>query len=605
MKLLRKYWFHIVTAVAFLLLAFFMFIYNDYIKVKQNTILTDKYKQTAENMRSRIANLLLIKEKSTLAIALSLASNESLKEHILQKKVPRKYYEELIQRYKKNTLYQNIWIQVMNKEGISLYRSWTEDKGDNLFKVRREISVAKKEQIVSYAISIGRYDFSIKAMIPIFYQGKFIGLIEIISHFNSIAKILKDEKIGSVVLAEKEQSKHLIHPFTKMFLKEYYIANYAAPKKLRDILLKYGVENFFNKEYVIKDNYFIVDYQLKNITGKTIGHYLAFKKLDSIKSKDLAHFKFRWIVFTLLFLMSVAGIINIAMFYRMRQQKIYYKNIIDSSHNIILLNDRKSIIDANRTFFKYFTQYKTLDAFKEENTCICSFFVVEEGYMKKESETYAWLDAVLDFPEQTHKVKMNIEGKIYYFLINAALISEEKEHYSVIFSDITKEEIYKNELEKINTKDTLTNIYNRRYYENQIEVEMKNAKRYHYDLSVVMIDIDFFKKINDEHGHSVGDEVLVHSAKLIENALRKGDAVCRIGGEEFMIILPHTKREDAQKIAEKLRVLIENDREVIPVTMSFGVAQYIHGEEKDYLYKRVDIALYKAKENGRNRVEVG
>jgi len=602
MKLFKKYGFYTFTGMLFLLSVLFIFIYNDYIKVTQERIIVDKYKKTAKDMRSEIANLLLIKEKATMGIALSLASNGDLKRYILKEYVPKKYYEALIQRYKKHTLYQNIWIQVLDKKGISLYRSWTQDKGDKLLKLRKEIAAVKKEQSVQYAVSVGRYDLSLKAMVPVFNKGKFIGLVEVISHFNSIAKNLKNEEIDSVVLAEKTSSKHLKHPFTKMFVDGYYIANFDAPKKLRDILLKYKVENFFNKEYVIKDGYFIVDYSLKDITGKTIGHYLAFKKLDAIQSKDLAHFQFQWIVFTLLFLMAVAGVINIVMYYKMRRQKIYYKNIIDASHNIILVNDKKSIVDVNRTFFEYFPQYKTLDAFRKENNCICNFFVQEEGYLDKGSKAYNWLDVVLSSPEENHKVKMNIDGKIYYFLVNAALISEDQEHYSVIFSDITKEENYKRELEKLTITDPLTQIGNRRFYNVKIEETLHMTERYKFALSVIIFDIDFFKKVNDAYGHKTGDNVLVECVEIVQDAIRDVDIFCRIGGEEFVIIVPLTDLAATVKMAEKIRKRVEQKSTIVPITISLGVAEHVVGEDADNLLNRADKALYKAKENGRNRV---
>ena len=117
-----------------------------------------------------------------------------------------------------------------------------------------------------------------------------------------------------------------------------------------------------------------------------------------------------------------------------------------------------------------------------------------------------------------------------------------------------------------------------------------------------MFDIDFFKKVNDMHGHSVGDEVLVHISKLVSNSLREGDSLCRIGGEEFIIILPHTKKENAIKIAEKLRMMIADDREILSITISIGVTQHISNETKEHLYARVDKALYNAKRSGRNQV---
>ncbi|HIP14232.1 MAG TPA: GGDEF domain-containing protein, partial [Sulfurimonas autotrophica] len=190
----------------------------------------------------------------------------------------------------------------------------------------------------------------------------------------------------------------------------------------------------------------------------------------------------------------------------------------------------------------------------------------------------------------------------YYFLVNAAIIDEEKEHYSVVFSDITQEEIFKQELQHSVITDPLTGIYNRRYYYEKIQKEMYEAKRYGLSLSLIMCDIDFFKKVNDLHGHDVGDEVLKYYTKLLQESLRKSDTLCRIGGEEFMIILPHTNKTQATKIAQKLREKVQESKKILPITMSFGVTEYISGESEDYLFKRVDQALYKAKESGRNRV---
>ncbi|WP_193110668.1 sensor domain-containing diguanylate cyclase [Sulfurimonas paralvinellae] len=572
--------------------------------MKQDEILTEKYKATTKEIRSDIAHFLEIKEKSTLAIALSLATDEKIRSFILKKKIPQGYYADLIHQYKANTLYQNIWIQIIDRDGISLYRSWTKAKGDDLSGSRAEISKMEKQHKASVAISVGSYDMSIKAMVPLFDHERFIGFIEIISHFNSIAKTFEKEEIDSVVLADKKYAKHLTHPFTKMFVDGYYIANLDAKKSLVKLLSDNKIETFFNKEYRIVDGYLIVAYPLKDTNEKTIGHYLAFKKLSNIESKDLQFFQFRWIVFTLLFFMAIAGVVNIVMYYNMRKQKKYYKNIIDSSSNMIIINNKKNIIDTNKVFFKYFSKYKSLDEFRDENTCVCNFFVDEEGYLSKGTVAYNWLEKVIDHPDEHYKVKMIIEEKIYYFLVNAAVIDREQNHYSVIFADITKEERYKEELEDITIRDSLTGLYNRRFYETQIDEEIYNAKRYEHALSVIMLDIDFFKKVNDEHGHSVGDEVLIYYANLVKESLREADKVCRVGGEEFVIILPYTTKDDAVKIAEKLRVLVEKSKKILPITMSFGVTEYIKGESEDFLYKRADEALYEAKNSGRNRVVV-
>ena len=302
--------------------------------------------------------------------------------------------------------------------------------------------------------------------------------------------------------------------------------------------------------------------------------------------------------------MALAGIINIAMFYFIRKQKLYYKNIIDSSTNIVLINDNKNMIDVNKIFFKYFYNYVTIDEFKENHKCICDLFVKEEGYIQKDIDGLYWIDYLMAHQDIKHKVKIKYEAEIYYFFISASLVSEEKNYYSVVFSDITNEEKYKIDLEKLTITDTLTSIGNRRHFHDKLKEEISRANRYENSLSLIMLDIDYFKKVNDVHGHGVGDSVLMEYTKLISSIIRAGDIFCRIGGEEFMIILPNTNRDSAVVLAEKLRLSVQEHKKILSITMSFGIIQYIKGENIEYILRRVDEALYEAKDSGRNRVVV-
>ncbi|MEN4053740.1 MULTISPECIES: diguanylate cyclase [Sulfurimonas] len=586
------------------MVAFFMlWHYMDYIKHEKKDLEYRIYKEEALFMQKNLASMIDEKKKSTTAIALTLASNEMLPILIKNKKELHKKINSLIFNFEHYTNYKNIWVHIIDKDANSIYRSWTTLKGDTFCQTREDLQYAIKKRETVSLISVDIFSINIKAIVP-FYNKKneLIGLVEVVSHFNSISKKLKKLGVDSVVVVNEEYSKYIKYPFTNMYIQKCYIANFDAPQSLQEYLKNNNIKQYCKDMTRVENGYIVSAYPLKDYDGHKLGFYIMFKKTETISTEGLDFFVFRWSVFAILLLMALAGVVNITLYYMMRKQKSYYKNIIDTSSNIMLVNDKKKIIDANKTFFEYFKKYKTVDEFRKENTCICNYYVEEEGYLDKGSVAYGWLDFVLANKDKINKVKMEIDGEIYYFLVNASLISQEKEHYSVIFSDITKEEEYKKELEILNVKDTLTNVYNRRYYEQAIEKEMYNAKRYGYNLAVIMLDIDFFKKINDEHGHSVGDEVLVFYAKLIEHSLRESDSLCRIGGEEFIIILPHTNRDDAYKIAEKLRIFIQKSKKIVPITISFGVTEYISGESKDYLYKRVDEALYEAKESGRNRV---
>ncbi len=155
-------------------------------------------------------------------------------------------------------------------------------------------------------------------------------------------------------------------------------------------------------------------------------------------------------------------------------------------------------------------------------------------------------------------------------------------------------------------KDPLTGTQNRLAFMKAIEEEIERAKRYKTPLSIIMFDIDFFKKINDTYGHGIGDEVLKKLAETIEKNLRKTDKLFRIGGEEFIIILPNTNIENAKIVAEKLRKAICKTDFGKPgrITISLGVTSFTKEDNEDSFLDRVDKALYMAKNNGRNRLEV-
>jgi diguanylate cyclase (GGDEF)-like protein len=155
--------------------------------------------------------------------------------------------------------------------------------------------------------------------------------------------------------------------------------------------------------------------------------------------------------------------------------------------------------------------------------------------------------------------------------------------------------------------DGLTGIYNRRGFETRIIESLAAAERNGLGLALLMIDIDHFKKLNDEFGHLLGDEVLRQVAKVFSQHIRKNDLVCRYGGEEFAILLPETHTERAMGVADKLRKVVQEHQfpgVPRPVTISLGIADFPnHAKGRDELVRAADSALYVAKVNGRNRIE--
>ncbi|HLL54577.1 MAG TPA: GGDEF domain-containing protein [Myxococcaceae bacterium] len=169
------------------------------------------------------------------------------------------------------------------------------------------------------------------------------------------------------------------------------------------------------------------------------------------------------------------------------------------------------------------------------------------------------------------------------------------------------ESAYHDEIYRLTTVDGLTQVFNRRYFQDAIEREISRCNRYGRGLALVMMDIDFFKRINDTYGHLAGDYCLKHLANTLRPRIRREDILARYGGEEFALILPELDIKGAANMAEKVRKLVESerfefDKQHIPVTISLGCAQLEQSMTGPELIRAADAKLYSAKESGRNRV---
>jgi diguanylate cyclase (GGDEF)-like protein len=167
---------------------------------------------------------------------------------------------------------------------------------------------------------------------------------------------------------------------------------------------------------------------------------------------------------------------------------------------------------------------------------------------------------------------------------------------------------YHEEIYRLMTVDGLTQVYNRRYFNEALEREFNRSKRYDRALSLVAFDIDHFKRVNDTHGHLAGDNLLRQIVAAVKPRLRREDIFARTGGEEFGVLLPEVPLDGARATAEKVRRIVETtplkvDHDAVPVTISLGCAMLGPADTTpDELYRRADERLYEAKQGGRNRV---
>jgi two-component system cell cycle response regulator len=167
-----------------------------------------------------------------------------------------------------------------------------------------------------------------------------------------------------------------------------------------------------------------------------------------------------------------------------------------------------------------------------------------------------------------------------------------------------------NELKRLTIEDSLTGLYNSRHFFDQLDKEIKRSDRYLHPLSLIFIDIDNFKEINDTYGHMIGDKILALIAKIIKDCLRSNDGAYRFAGDEFTIILPETNLSEARFVADRVLSKFANEsflidgKEISNITSSIGIAEYQRNERYQQFVHRADVTMYEAKKSGGNRVTI-
>ena len=210
--------------------------------------------------------------------------------------------------------------------------------------------------------------------------------------------------------------------------------------------------------------------------------------------------------------------------------------------------------------------------------------------------------------ERSESIVTDADGKKIPVLKSIILTEiDNKKLLLECFSDISEQKVLENQLREMAETDFLTRLFNRRHFIGRAEKELSRSRRYNSSVSLIMLDIDWFKKINDQYGHAAGDEVLKGVAQICQEAVREIDIVGRIGGEEFSMVLIECDTDGALIVAERIRKQVashpfEYEQKAIHCTVSIGISAFVAKEDHlENLMKRADIALYRAKQAGRNR----
>jgi len=298
-----------------------------------------------------------------------------------------------------------------------------------------------------------------------------------------------------------------------------------------------------------------------------------------------------------------------------KKNEEYLRSVIDFLPELIVVSDGSKMLSCNRSLLDFFG-FSNFEEFRKSYDCICEVFINTPGYLHYDKDG-SWLyDAVKNTEDGVESLARMFDrksGNELIFSVKAATFMQSKTEFLVTFFDVTESKKQKmmleeknRELEELASIDSLTGIYNRNKLREIALYEFRKYSRDKKPISFIMLDIDYFKKINDTHGHNVGDYALKTIAKLVLENIRESDAFARWGGEEFVILTPNADVDNAVVLAEKIRKKISNFEfdEIGSITCSFGVAQMQDGFTLENLVENADRALYMAKRSGRNRTEV-
>lgn len=291
--------------------------------------------------------------------------------------------------------------------------------------------------------------------------------------------------------------------------------------------------------------------------------------------------------------------------------KDIYRRILDFSDDFVYIKDKNlKYIDFNKKF-------KELFNIKDNYYKFNDFEIMEKefAYILKKHEREVLLTltpSIFDYEYQDRFFHIKIFPiKIEKEIVAVGGILEDRTYFKRKIENLLElNEFLKNRctiFEKLSMIDPLTEVYNKQKFQKILEKEVERADRYDEPLSLIIFDIDNFKKINDTYGHLIGDNILKKVIKNIKENIRKVDFISRIGGDEFTIIAPNTDLLHAYNLAQKLKKELDNlDIKEIDekITCSFGIAQYKNGENVNDFFKRADSALYMSKKEGKNRISL-
>ncbi|PLY06750.1 MAG: hypothetical protein C0625_08180 [Arcobacter sp.] len=447
---------------------------NIYIYKEVTSLLDKKYSTISTNMKKNLSSLIEDKRNATLAFGLSVSKDISIKKALLDKNKKGINLKAFSKELKEKTKFKNVWFQIIDDKGRSFYRSWNNKTGDSLL-FRQDLQNILKSKKIQSSISVGKFDMTFKTMVPIFEEDEFLGIFEIITHFNSISKILHNDKIDLIALAHKKYRKNIILPFTKKFIGDYYIANLDAKDYLIKLLEENNIEELLKiKNYKLVSNNILTTYTILELDNEIIGYVVLAKNMSHVNIEDIKSFKKTSLSYVVIFIVLIGFLFTFVSYYlysnnirrlnskleeNLRKIKIQEKKnqtILDSQKNIIVITDGNKIKNTNLEFFVFFSEYSSLNEFKKDHDCICERFEKRDDFSYVIDTDYNgknWAEYILANPEQKFKAAIFRNNLLHHFTLNVNISTfdrEETPYIIVTLTDITQEIEQQEKLKTLN-----------------------------------------------------------------------------------------------------------------------------------------------------------
>ncbi|MGM0518067.1 MAG: sensor histidine kinase [Campylobacterota bacterium] len=505
------------------ILAFILISYI-YIEEKEKSLIHENYTKLSTDIKSHIVSFVDNKKNSTAAIALPIANSDKLISAFKSRDFSDLRYKSLKFALRNNTNYKNLWIEVFDKDFISLYRSWT----DNMEFKKFDTKNFKPFDGVKKSIEITWYGLTFKAVVPVYENRKKLGYIQTITKFNSIAKNIQKQGFTPIILVDKKYKKSIKRPFTNSFVGDYYVANLDASNDILEKLDEDKISVLKDLDsYTIFENYFVTKQKVED----GIGYIFAFKKIDEIDTSLITNFKKQAFLLVFILLFSLIFIVSIysynsytrnikklntnllSIVKRLRRQRNKTQLLLDSQSSIIIITDGEEIVNANKRLLEFFTDCRSLLEFKEKYRCVCTAFIDmdDERYLVDiDYNGNNWAEHVMANPEKSFKAAIYDENKnTVHFKVSVSMKSFDS-YIIATLVDITHEIKLQNEAKQ---KDKL--IFQQSKMSSIAQILHNIAHHWRQPLNVITTASSSMKLYNQMK--TLDDEKLNSNCDLILN----------------------------------------------------------------------------------------